>query len=154
MGKLSRGGVNQGDLIQVLRALRNQLGNAPGLAMGTTTTAIKTTNSLNFGINGVRYTKAAQDNVVLTGQGLANTAAGQFCKIRVEVNSAGTLGFVQGGVASSQANAQAPTRSPGKATVGIIEVPASFTFGTTAFNVGGVAFQDGDPDLSTAALEA
>ena len=40
-----------------------------------------------------------------------------------------------------------PRRSANKVTLGWVEIPNSFTFGTTAFNAGGVTFYDGDPDL-------
>lgn len=150
--QLAPRGMNQGALINLLKALRNRCFTLGTLAMGSTTTAIKTTNTLQFAISGVNYSKAAEDNVVVSG--MTNTGAGQFCKVRVEVNSAGTLGFVQGGFAGNQAEARIPTRSASKATVGYIEIPASFTFGTTDMNASGVAFVNGDPDLDATKLEA
>lgn len=52
------------------KALRALLGamcfTKAGLAIGTTTTAFKTANTSNYAIDGVLYTKAATDNIVLT----------------------------------------------------------------------------------------
>ena len=145
-------GVNQGALINLLKALRSRGFTVAGLAVGSTTTAVKTANTLQFAINGVNYSKAAEDDITVSG--MTNTGVGQFCKIRIEVNSAGTIGFVQGGFAGNQAEARIPTRSASKATVGYVEIPASFTFGTSNFNDAGVSFVNGDPDLDATKLEA
>jgi hypothetical protein len=142
---------NKADLIQILRALRSQCFAKAGLAVGTTVTTIKYTGTLTFGINGVMYTAAAADNQDVDA-GFVNTAAGQFCKIRVEINSAGVVSAVQGGMGANQLLAPFPPRSASKATLGWIEVPASFVFGTTSF--AGAVFVDGDPDLDALALEA
>ena len=155
MAKVTRQGANQADVVKILKALRSRVSGVSGLAVGTTTSRIKTVNAVSYCINGVNYSKAATDNIdITTAAGLVNTAPNQFCKLRVEINSGGTVSAVQGGIAASQAAAPFPTRSSGKATLGYIEIPASFTFGTTAFNVAGVAMVEGDPDLAATELEA
>lgn len=154
MAKISRNGVNQHDLVNLLRAMRNRVFSLVTLAMGGTTTRIKTTSTAQFCINGVNYSKAAEDNIDVNVAGIVDTGVGEFCKIRIEVDTAGTVSFVQGGVASAQIHAKVPPRSAGKATLGYVEIPASFVFGTTLFNVAGVAFVNGDPDLGTEVLEA
>lgn len=151
-GQARPSGMTQAALVFLLQALRDRVFRAPVLAMGTTTTRIKTTNDTDFCINGTVYKKAATDNIQVTG--LTNTAAGQFRKVRVEINTAGTVSFKEGAVGTTQGVATMPNRSTGKATLGYIEIPASFTYGTTDFNATGVAFFDADPDLDANQLEA
>lgn len=129
----------------LLQALANRCFSDGGLAVGGTNTQIKTAAAINFAIAGRVYAKAAEDNVAVT---LTNTGATDYCKVRVEVNAAGTLSFVQGPMATAQVLAVMPPRSASKATVGWIEIPNSFTFATTGFDAAGVTFVDGDPDLS------
>ena len=155
MGKASRTGIGQGELINLLRALRNMVFDDADLVVATTTTKIKTTNALYYMISGLRYTKGATDNIdITTGAGFTNTGVGQFCKLRIEIDSAGTVTAKQGGFATAQVLAQHPARSASKATIGYAEIPASFTFGTSNFNDSGVALVDGDPDLAATQLEA
>ena len=156
MAKLgTRGMQDQGALITLLRALRNMVFGDSDLVVATTTTKIKTTNAFYYMISGQRYTKAGADNIdITTGAGFTNTGASQFCKLRVEIDSSGTVTAKQGGIASAQALAPFPPRSASKATVGWIEIPASFTFGTSNFNDSGVTLVDGDPDLRATELEA
>jgi hypothetical protein len=143
--------VNKKDLVQVLRALRSRCFGVPGLVVGTTVTTIKVTNSFAYCINGLLFTKGTADNLDVDA-GFVNTGVGQFCKVRVEINSAGVVSAVQGGMGANQLLASFPSRSASKATLGWIEIPASFIFGTTSF--AGAVFVDGDPDLDTLALEA
>ena len=65
----------------------------------------------------------------------------------MEINTAGTLSFKEGAPATAQVNALIPRRTASRATVGWIEIPASFTYDTTLFSASGVAFFNGDPDL-------
>ena len=158
MQNTSRRGLNQGELVNILRALGNRIyaldstvneGGA-GLA-GSSATQIDTKNEINYEISGVLYylgiAAYAPD---LTG--LVNTGAGEFCKLRIEVNSGGTVSVKQGGIASAQARASVPPRSASKATLGYVEIPDNHTFGVTTF--AGLTYVNGDPDLSAQALEA
>jgi len=140
--------MNQGDLYNLLQALANACLDNAALAMASTTTKIKTTNAVTFRIAGKLYSKAASDNITVSG--LTNTPAATFRKVRVEINAAGTVSFKEGAVGAAQVLAPLPRRSASKATLGWIEIPASFTYGTTDFNAAGVAFVDGDPDLGDA----
>lgn len=145
---LTTRGWNWGSLYSLLQALTNRVFQAPALTNGATTWRIKITNAVNFAIGNVLYAKAATDNIdVTTGAGLTNTIAAQFCKLRVEIDSAGTVTVKQGAITAAQALAPIPARTASRATLGYIQVPASFTFGTTGFDAAGVVFTDGDPDL-------
>lgn len=134
------------ELIPLLQALADRCFGKPLLAVATTTTRVKTTNQVDYAANGALARKAAADPVDDFDGAFTNTGASQFCKVRVEINAAGTVTGVQGPIAASQAAAVMPRRTPGLATLGWIEIPASFTFGTTSY--GSAAFFDGDPDLS------
>ena len=138
-------GTSQGDLFNLLQALVNTILDAPGLAVGTTTTKIQITNATNFRIGDVVYSKGATDNITVSG--LTNTSATQYRKVRIEINSGGTVAFTEGPAASAQALAKVPRRTASKATLGWVEIPASFTYATSNFNDSGVTFFDGDPDL-------
>ena len=61
-----------------------------------------------------------------------STAAAQFRKAVIEMDSAGVITIRAGDIAISQALAVRPTDDPTKIILGHIEVPASFTGGTTA----------------------
>lgn len=145
MGRLGpTGGISDADLYNLLQALVTGIHGFPNLRVGTTTTRIQT-SAFTFRIDGQVYTKAAEDNVQVTG--LTNTSTTQTRKVRVEINTAGTLSFKEGGPAAAQVNAPLPRRTASRATVGWIEIPVSFTYGTTLFSASGVAFFNGDPDL-------
>ena len=141
-------GVDQGELVAFLKANRNRVLAKPTLAIGTTTSRIQVTNSLvDFMIDGVIYRKAAEDNISVGS--LTALTAGQTCRIRVEINSAGTVSFVQGPIKTgSRGTGQTPLRTASRATLGYIDVAGAFTFGTTAFT--SETFTDGDPDLAPA----
>lgn len=62
----------------------------------------------------------------------AATGVGEFRKVLVEVNAAGAITQVVGEKAASQAAAKLPAGDPTRISVGYIEIPASFTPGTTA----------------------
>lgn len=139
-------GVTQDELVKVLQALRNRILAKPTLAIGSTTSQVQVTNSLtDFCIDGVVYRKAAQDNISVGA--LTALTAGQACRIRVEINSAGTVSFVQGKIVTgARGTGPTPLRTASRATLGFIDVAGAFTFGTTAFT--GNTFTDGDPDLA------
>ena len=139
-------GVNQDELVKVLQALRNRILAKPTLAPGSTTSRIQVTNSLtDFCIDGVVYRKAAEDNISVGS--LTALTAGQACRIRVEISTAGTVSFKQGPIVTgARGTARTPNRTASRATLGYIDVAGAFTFGTTAFS--DETFADGDPDLA------
>lgn len=138
--------VNQGDVFNVLQALVNRVLGNPLLAKATTGTRFKNTNAVYYSIAGILYTLAATDgHGAVTG--LTDTGATQYRKVRIEIDSDGTVSWKEGAAAAAQALAPVPRRSASKATLGWIEIPASFTYGTSEFDASGVAFKQGDPDL-------
>ena len=159
MAKITGRGMNQGDLAKILVALVDRVTTQPVLAVnsgGATTfkSTVVPSGGIVFTINGVVYLKANLSAQVLTGFSLVSTGVGQFCLLRVELESDGTVGILQGGMFNSAAEAAAhpPTRSADKATIGTILLPASFVPGTTALDASGVVFTDGDLDLSALQL--
>lgn len=152
-GILSPRGINQGEIVRLLRAMRNRVLANPTLAAGSTPANLANI-AFDYMIEGITYTKAAvAAGTVLTGQNLVNTGAGQFCKVRVQVDAAGAVTFIQGGVAGSQDDARIPPRLGGRCTIGLLDIPASFTFGTTTLATAGI-ISSGDPDLGLSALDA
>lgn len=145
MGVWRATGVDDATRLQVAQALCNRVLGKATLAVATTVTRVQITNQTDFCIAGKVYRKAATDNISVGA--LTNTAALQGCRIRVEINSAGTVTFGQGPVTQVLALAPVPRRTANLCTLGWIDVPASFTFGTTSFAAAGVVFTDGDPDL-------
>lgn len=137
-------GLDPTSVFCLLQSLVNRVFGNPNLAVGTTTTRIQVTNQVDFAIANQVYRKAAEDNISVTG--LTNTTATQFRKARVEINTAGTVSFKEGPAATAQVNAIMPRRTASRATLGWLQVPNSFTYGTTAFTAG--MFFNGDPDLS------
>ncbi|KKM79420.1 hypothetical protein LCGC14_1350080 [marine sediment metagenome] len=140
-------GLNQQDLYNVLQALVNRILGDSNFAVGSDTTTIQV-DAFDYQIEDQVYAKAAEDNVVVS---LTDTGAGQFRKIRMEINAAGTLSFKEGAVASAQVLAPAPRRTAGLTTVGWGEIPASFVYATSNFNDGGVTLFSGDPDVGDGA---
>lgn len=159
MAKLTGRGMSQGDMVKALVVLVDTMMSSPTLAVdsggaATFKTTVVPSGGIVFRINGVHYLKANLSAQVLTGFNLASMGVGQFTLLRVELDSAGAVGIVQGGIFNSAAEASArpPSRSADKVTIGTILLPASFVPGTTALDAAGVVFTDGDPDLSALAL--
>lgn len=160
MAKITKRGYNQGDLVTVLQALRNRVFGSPGLSYGSGSPGLVRMNpataddEVAFSINGTMYRKAAADDIAASIAGTALTNL-QTCIWRVEIDTAGAITSVQGGIVTNATTAKVPTRSPNKATLGTITVTGyTFTPGTTTMNNAGVTFADGDPDLNANALEA
>ena len=63
MGVIFTGNVDWAKLQQVLKTLGNVSRTVAGLAAGTTNGKIKTTNAIQYSINGVNKTKAGTDNL-------------------------------------------------------------------------------------------
>lgn len=73
--------------------------------------------------------KAAQTGIaVLAG---TDTAAGQFRKVLIQMDAAGTITQKSGAIAGTQADAIKPAPDTDKISLGWLELPASFVPGTT-----------------------
>ncbi|OLE67239.1 MAG: hypothetical protein AUG09_03505 [Acidobacteria bacterium 13_1_20CM_2_68_7] len=157
-------GVNQGSLVAILQALVNTMTTKPTLAVNAGGAAtIKTTGTNTYLLNGRPLTFGALAAQVIVGAaplaGVVNVPANQFAMMRVEIDSAGVIGTIQGGnfLTAAEAQANPPGRSPNKCTIGYIIMnngAAVFIPGTTALDVAGVSFFDGDPDLQNIFMPA
>lgn len=79
---------------------------------------------------------------LLTGLGLTNTGAGQTCLVLVEADATQptpVLTLTQSAIVSGGATPVLPALNPGRIVLGYLNVPASFTFGTTALTAGGTS---------------
>lgn len=119
-----------------------------GLAIGSSTNQLSTTNSATYTLDGVYQTaKAATATFALalpTGFVYTNIPNGGKAAFGVWLDSAGTFTVTQGAIvaASSNADKASPPPNPGsRALVGVVTVynnsGAVFIPGTTAFNVAG-----------------
>jgi hypothetical protein len=142
-------GMNQTDLVNLLQSLVNRMMTRAQVRMASTTSQIQV-SAFQYWIGDTYYNKGAQDNINVSAMFTA-TGAGQFKKLRAEIDTGGTVTVKEGAIAGAQVNAGVPRRTANRCTIGWIEIPASFTPGTTAFNVGGVLFIEGDPDLGDGA---
>jgi len=113
----------------------NRLLRDPVLAQGTTTTKFKFTNAFDYMLAGQVYYKAATDDVAAPGSG-ANTGSGEYRKSLICIDSAGTVTLVHGTVAASQGAAALPSPTANTVPVGYLEIPASFTSGSTNVTAG------------------
>lgn len=104
-----------------------------GLAVGGTSTKIKIAVATMFCINGLAYTKAITDNIVITAG--TEQALATFCKYLVSLNASGTVTTTQGNVAATAALALVPALPDDNAPVGYFQVETggaiTFTAGTT-----------------------
>lgn len=141
-GRVTKNGYNQADLVNLLRALRNTVLGKPSAAAGGTLTTGVQNAAFDYMVDGQVKTKASNTGVAFPA-GLTNTAAGEKCKLRMEIDSAGAVTYKQGKI--DAIGDKYPLRTAARTTVASIDVPASFTFNTTAAS--GLTFTDGDPDL-------
>lgn len=150
--KLTGRGVNQQALVDFLRAMRNAVRQNPVLVKhGAGSLTIKC-GAFDFCVNGEMFTKAATDPLPnLTGAG---TGAAQFAKLRIEIDAAGVVTYAQGGLSLTAPEAQLPTRTKDKVTIGWIEMPANFVPNVTAVDVANVVIHNGDEDTNANQLEA
>lgn len=116
----------------------------PLVAVGTTTSKVKTTNSVSFSVDGALYTKAATDDFwTLSGSVLAVSS---FRVILLLVNAAGTMSIASSSDSLvSAAKCVLPditTTLDGKAIFGYITVATNssttFTPGTTLLGAAGI----------------
>lgn len=124
------------------------------LDVGTTTTKVKTTSTFIYEIAGVVYAYVATDDIGVPG---VNTTGVQYRKVSIQIDAAGTVTFVAGATAASQGAAVHPPVGAGKVEIGWLELPVSFTSGTTVITsgmiqqtvAGGVVSAIADTDLET-----
>ena len=120
-----------------------------GLAIATTTSKFKTTNTIKFAIGGKIYSYTNTDNItpaMVTGSlptlNAGGTAAGaQACVFLVVADSSANIKVVQGPVVSGGEKAPVPATPDGYAAIGAIKVDSGsslFTLGTTALTGGTV----------------
>lgn len=111
----------------------NQLTIDPVVAPGGTDTNFKV-SAFSYKIGGVTYNKAAADNIAAPG---ASTTASQFRKVLLSINTSGTITATAGAVSTvSQADAALPDVPSGELAIGYLELPNSFTSGTTSVTAG------------------
>jgi len=84
---------------------------------------------VDFIIDGVAYTKAVENNIAV---GAATTAAGEYRAITVAVNASGTTSQTVSAVAAA-APVTPPAVPANECPLATIQIPASFTPGTTTF---------------------
>jgi len=110
----------------------NRLTNSPDLAPGTDTKKFKV-GAFSYMLDGVVYNKASADDIAAPG---FSTEAAEFRKVLLCIDSAGTITTVGGEIAASQALAEAPEPTADTLPIGILELPASFTSGSTSITSG------------------
>lgn len=108
------------------RALNHLTGN-PNLAPGGTNTNFQV-SAFTFILAGIARSKGATNNIAPPG---ASTDAAQYRKVLVCIDDAGTISTVAGDIAATQAAAELPATPANKLAIGVLELPASFTSGTT-----------------------
>ncbi len=105
----------------------NHLMASPALAPGGTATNFAV-GAFSYMLGGVAYNKAAADNIAAPG---SSTSSGEYRKILITIDAAGTVATVAGDVAASQAAAVIPDTPADKLAIGVLELPPSFTSGAT-----------------------
>lgn len=110
----------------------NHLTINPVLAPGGTATNFQI-SAFSFMLGGVVYNKEAANNIAAPG---ASTGAGEFRKVLIHINAAGTVAAAAGEIAASQELAKLPATPADTLPIGVIELPASFTSGTTNVTAG------------------
>jgi len=142
-------GYSQADLVSLLQALTNRMMTRAQVRVASQTDKLQVSTFQHW-IGDTYYNKAAADNINVSAMFTA-TGASQFKKLRVEIDSAGAVTVKEGATAGAHENAPVPKRTANRCTIGWIQIPASFTPGTTAFNAVGVTIFEGDPDLGDGA---
>lgn len=126
----------------------NYVNTAAGLAIGTTTTKVKTANAIEYTIDGIRYSKAATDDL-FTMTGMDTTAANKYNGAFLYLDSAGAASIVAATEGATLAGITWPDPVVAdKCCIGYVTVVKSdgaFTGGTTALNAANVtaAYTDG-----------
>lgn len=123
------------DLATLVTKILNGVHVHGGFAVGTTTTKFKTSASTAYIIDGQNYNKAATDDIAQPAAGI--TSAGQYRKDLISIDATGTVTVTAGTVSTVSQNAAVKPAVPaGGIELGWIEVPPSFTPGTTVVTTG------------------
>lgn len=123
-----------------------------GLSTGTTTSTVQHTAALTYLIDARFFTKAATNNIPVTGRSLA---IGERCAFLVGINAAGNYTFLQGATVPSDQTAPIPAAPESVAVIGgfvVTATTAAYVPGTTALGTGNtVAYYQlaSAPGLST-----
>lgn len=145
-----------GALLQMYNALvllaENCAFTAAGVAMATTTTAVKTVNALTYLIEGVFKSKAGTDNFWTAANSftaMATVPIGGSCIIALLIDAAGAATAIQGPVSLTATPTPLPVSSlvAAKCIVGTVKVvcgTANFVPGTDAWNKANVTFTFAD----------
>lgn len=124
---------------------------AGGLVVATTTSKLKTANTITFVVDGVFKSKVGTDNIAWAAPSTTYVittpiTAGNKCMIGLWLDSAGTFTQTQGPLTpytvSTDVAAPAPNPGGGRVLVGaavITAATATFTPGTSAFAVAGTS---------------
>jgi hypothetical protein len=115
-----------------------------GLAIATTTTAIKVATLFKFVIAGVMYEKAITDNITVTA--CAAQPASKTAAYLITINASGTVKTTKGADGANAAAARLPAVPAGEAPIGIMQITTAasgtgvpFTAGTTGMDASGVS---------------
>lgn len=137
----------------LLTSLLNRTMEACALAIGGTSTKIKTGAAVDFCINGKIYTKAATDNITITAG--AVQAVSTFCKYLVSIIADGTVTVTKGDDATTAVLALLSDLPADSAPLGYFQIATdgstTFTAGTTDLADGGLT--DTYVDLSSIVTE-
>lgn len=128
------GGVQLGDLLLALFDGRQSGGGLTVATPATTPAASVDVAAARAMVRGVYVEKEATSAAAITACG--NTTGAQYRKCTLCMNQAGTLRFTPGAVASSQAAALKPACADSETELAYIELPPSFTSGTTVVTEG------------------
>lgn len=138
----------------MLTSLLNRSFTAGGLTIGGTSTKLKIAVALKYCVNGLMYTKAITDNIVITACEVQ--AISTFCKYLVSIEADGTVTTTKGNDATTALLALLPDLPADSAPVGYFQVANSgagtFTAGTTALDAAHVT--DTYQDVSSIAVES
>lgn len=121
------------DLENMRDVLLNHVTVHGGFAKGTTTTKFKTSADTHYILAGKHHKKAATDDIA---QPASTTNGSQYAKDLISINASGTVTVTAGTKAASQGAAVKPDVPADNVELGWIEVPASFTPGTTDVTAG------------------
>lgn len=125
----------------------NRCLSAGGAAIGTTTTKVKSANTITYTVDGVFKSKAGTDDLWTLSGGVVPVSSYQ--KYLLCLDGSGTASVVQGVPASTAAGVVLPAPPQGKTIVGIVTVQTdathTFTPGTTGLDGAGItdSYADG-----------
>ena len=124
--------------------LRNTLGtfamDAPLLAEGTAAATVKTTNAIDFCINGIAYSKAATDSIAIQAGAVQNVST--HCMYLVSIDKAGLVTTTKGVEAAVTADIFLPSTPALNCVIGaykiVTDASTTYTAGTTDNGAAGI----------------